>query len=380
MGADRLVYIRTDGNAKIASGHLVRCFSVALACQKLGMEVRFLVSDEESHGLLEEIMGAHNIFPVTQLKTAAFAHLEQELPEVLSLVSTPSPTSSKGLCDTCVTSRKPIYLLDSYYVTEKYLSTLRPLVNLAYIDDLRLFDYSVDLLINYDVIPDTDMPSYRAFYQNPGQLLLGASYAPLRSQFQNCQTPVREKVSDVLVTTGGSDPYHFCLHLMQQTASLPAFTDASGPTDMKFHVIIGKLNMDKEMLYRLADRFSFFQLHENVDDMASLMAGCDLAVSAAGTTLYELCALGIPSISFTMADNQLDAAKAFDAAGAIPHAGDVRTDSHHVFQEVLRFITENAGFSADSYAKRKAAHNRMNSLVDGNGALRIGNALQRFFA
>lgn len=376
MGTSRLIYIRTDGNTKIASGHLVRCFSIALACQRLGMEVRFLVSDGESFGLLKEIVGSCTGFTLIQLKTSAFDQLDQELPEVLDLLSDHTPTLSDSPCSSSSLDPRPVYLLDSYYVTGKYLSTLRPLAKTAYLDDLRLFDYPVDLLINYDVIPDDKMAFYQSAYQNAGQLLLGSSYTPLRNQFQDCPSSVRKKASHILITTGGSDPFHFCLSIIKSLTTSSMLTDFVKNSDLKFHIVVGRMNTDKEKLRKLAGEFSFLELHENVSDMASLMTQCDLAVSAAGTTLYELCALGIPTISFTMADNQTDSASAFDAAGAIPCAGDIRISADSVFRKVFQFITENSGSSDDSYCKRKAAHDRMSSLVDGNGALRIAQALQ----
>lgn len=376
MGTDRLIYIRTDGNSKIASGHLVRCLSVALACRELGMEVCFLVSDDDSYCLLKGLIGPHSGFRVVQLNSAAFDHLEQELPEILSLISSSHHNRSKSSQDENVRHSGPIFLLDSYYVTEEYLTALRPFVKTAYIDDLQLFDYAVDLLINYDVIPNRDLSSYQSAYQNAGQLLLGASYTPLRSQFQNRRISVRERLSDILITTGGSDPYHFCLRFLQQITGHPDLPDRIELFHIKFHLVIGKLNTDREKLFQLAESLSFLELHENVADMASLMNQCDLAVSAAGTTLYELCALGLPSISFTIADNQLSAAKAFAGAGAIPYAGDMRTDADKVLQEILDFITANTCSFAQSYDKRKTAHEIMNSLVDGNGAMRIAYALK----
>lgn len=362
MGNDRLIYIRTDGNSKIASGHLVRCFSIALACQSIGMEVRFLVSDRESLHLLKEISGTCEL-PILQLKTASFDHFDRELPEVVSLLAKEKNTHV-------------IYFIDSYYVTEKYLSTLKPLVKTVYLDDLQSFDYPVDLLINYDVISSADMPSYKDFYQSAGQLLLGSFYTPLRGQFQNRLAHTRKKVSDVLVTTGGSDPCHFCLDLIHYIDDYSASPTAKDLLYVKFHIVIGQLNTDKEELYRLANIFPFLELHENVSDMASLMAGCDLAISAAGTTLYELCALGIPAISFAMADNQLCTAKAFDQVQAIPWAGDIRTSLSEALTKILQFIAENINPLSNSYDKRKAAHNAMRNLVDGNGSLRIAYALR----
>lgn len=431
MGTDRIVYIRTDGNSQIASGHLIRCFSVAQACKKLGMNVRFLVSDEESASLLSGILresGTLDLpedeFQILQLKTAAYNNLEQELPEVASLLSRHPDTSSQrsvasftsndvpSLSDTYVANRNIIYFIDSYYVTEKYLTALRPFTKVVYLDDLQLFDYPADLLINYDVIPDSAITSYKAAYQNAGQLLLGALYTPLRSQFQNRKITVKEQVSDILITTGGSDPYHFCLkliHSLCNSVSENSYTDHNMAKNQdtaeeslksamfsgtNLHIVIGKLNADRDALYRLTDKYPFLQLHENVSDMASLMEHCDLAVSASGTTLYELCALGIPAISFTMADNQLISANAFESAGAIPYAGDIRTEEKKVLRAVINFMTQMSSLSssqtgqsenndsilapvAHSYKTRKSAHDTMRRLVDGNGAMRIAEAIMQ---
>ena len=52
MDNDRVVWIRTDGNEEMASGHLVRCLTIAKALIKHGGKAHFLLSDEKS---LEEL-------------------------------------------------------------------------------------------------------------------------------------------------------------------------------------------------------------------------------------------------------------------------------------------------------------------------------------
>lgn len=374
MGINQLVYIRTDGNSQIATGHLVRCVSIADACLKLGMKVCFLVSDKESRELLQAFLlsglssdpehfaplpsvseasaalNSDDFLSVRILKTAVYDDLEKELPEITALLS-----DNPQL-------RETVFFLDSYYVTEKYLKAIRLYCRTAYLDDLRLFDYPVDLVVNYDVIPDKALSGYEKAYQKAGHTLLGASYTPLRSQFQNRQISLRESVSDVLITTGGSDPYHFCVRLIETMAEM----------NFNLHIVIGRLNTDKEKLYSLSKELPNIRLYENVTDMAALMESCDLAVSAAGTTLYELCALGVPTISFTMADNQLTAAKAFADTGSIPCAGDIRTSYETVLTSVPEFLTR----MSENEAKRKSARESMNRLVDGNGAGRIAVALR----
>src|SRR5690606_39922886 len=65
------------------------------------------------------------------------------------------------------------------------------------------------------------------------------------------------------------------------------------------------------------------QLHVQTAHMAELMAAADLAFGACGTASWERCALGLPALVMTLADNQVGPAQALAAAGAVVNLGDV---------------------------------------------------------
>lgn len=357
MGTDSVIFIRTDGNSKIATGHLVRCLCITQALEKEGKKVIFLVSDEESCNLLASL--SSSIFSDTLfsyetriLENGNFDNLDTELPELTAILSSHD---------------KPVLFVDSYYVTPTYFTTLKSLAKLAYMDDLQSFDYDVDLVINYDVIPESKEKAYERSYTKAKKCLLGAEYTPLRPQFQNQTFCINEQIHNILLTTGGSDPCHFC------EAMIPIFLSENN--EITLHVIIGKLFSAATVAFleEFAAKFPFLKLHRNVTEMANLMQQCDFAISAAGTTLYELCAIGVPAISFTMADNQIIMAETFAETGAIPYAGDIRKDKENVIQEINLTITK---LIYDSVTRKKL-HTQMQSLIDGNGTLKIAKALCR---
>ena len=87
MGTDSVIYIRTDGNAKIATGHFVRCLCIAQALETFGKQVCFLVSDTDSADLLNDLsnsifQGYSFSFNVKILQTAVYNDLEQEMEEL----------------------------------------------------------------------------------------------------------------------------------------------------------------------------------------------------------------------------------------------------------------------------------------------------------
>jgi len=70
----------------------------------------------------------------------------------------------------------------------------------------------------------------------------------------------------------------------------------------------------------VADRVGI-TLHVNTDAMAALMDRADLAIGAASSASWERCALGLPAVLVTMADNQVDVARSLVEVGAAEAIG-----------------------------------------------------------
>lgn len=339
MGTGKIIFIRADANSCIASGHIMRCLTIAEALREKGNDVTFLVSDLDSISMLKS-RGEEQIICLN----SSWDKLDEELPQV---------------CDIIEKHHVDILLLDTYSATSHYMATIRKICKLVYMDDLQAFSYPADLIINYDLVVDG------SFYQNT-PVLLGSSFTPLRKQFQSVTYSVNEKISSVLITTGGSDQYHTSSNIVTAMKNYDFYKQPK----LTIHILVGKMSGDKDVLQLLAKKDDRIQLHENITDMASLLATCDLAFSAGGTTLFELCAVGVPTISFSISDVQFDCVHAFDYTGIIPYAGDVRNGTSF-YNNLLKMgikIAENLNLRKETSAK-------MRQFIDGNGAMRIADAI-----
>ncbi len=342
------IYFRTDGNEEIATGHIMRCLSIARACTALQITCCFLVADETSLSLLQEHFAFPDEFSVSCLHTN-YQDMESELPVLLPMIKDCS-----------------WLFIDSYFVTPSYLSELRNHCRTAYLDDMLAFDYPVDLVINYDI----DAEKVPSCYRFIPDKLIGASYTPLREQFQNTVCQIRSEVHNIFLSTGGTDACNAAGKILNR---IFAEKDNILLQNCQYHVVTSRLNSYYQELMRLSDTYPVIHIHENVQNMASLMSECDLALSAGGTTLYELCAVGVPSISFATADNQLNAAETFAKKHIIPYAGDIRFSSDAVLENITAFLYENI----HSYEKRQKSSRCMRSFIDGNGSARIACALTK---
>ena len=111
--------------------------------------------------------------------------------------------------------------------------------------------------------------------------------------------------------------------------------------------------------------------------MSELMQKCDVAISAAGSTLYELCVTQTPAITYILEDNQVPGAKGFEDEGVLKCAGDLRELG--VDTLVDKMLSEAINL-ADSYEERLSIAAKMKKIIDGKGAERIAQEIKRLCA
>ena len=323
-------------NQLIATGHVMRCLSIAEAARDEGIDAVFILADAQAEELIQS-KGFRTI-----VLNSAWNDLEKELPDLLDLIT---KENIKTL------------LVDSYYVTENYLEALNYATSVAYIDDLNSFHYPVDTLIAYANY--WKKMKYEENYPAT-KLLLGCEYVPLRREFQNLPPKlIRENVENLLILTGGSDNLGISENIL---AHIPL------EQYKKIDVICGRYFEQFDYLKTKYSNCPNVHLHKAVDNIIDYMLDADVAISAGGTTLYELCATGTPTITYSFADNQLDNVRQFAEDGIMRYAGDIICDK----------VYENIRATVELYKKksyRNQISDKMKQLIDGQGAARVINQL-----
>lgn len=370
---EQTIGIRVDANDTVAMGHIMRCITIAKQMKHLRQKTIFFTADSYAHDLLDaagmEYVCLHTAWNRMEDETQ---RLREELEK----------TGCKKL------------LVDSYQVTGAYFDKLRDICKIIYIDDCFEDVYPADMIINYNAY-HVRFP-YKEAYEGKAKLLLGTAYVPLREEFQKAylqrmgiepKLEVRlhpfdfrtEKAlhilkqrrdgqkgkANILLSSGGGDTYDALSGILQSVAGETALKQAI------FHVVVGKFNRNREKLEALAEQNRAIRLHHNVSNMAELMEECDLAVSAAGTVLFELCAMQIPTVFFVCADNQIYDSEFFAQEERMLFAGDIRQDR----EECLEQINRNLKILLQDKPLRKRMQEALRQVTDGQGALRIAEEI-----
>ena len=339
--------IRADGNEKIGMGHVMRCLTIAEALRRLGGNVLFITADDRPASLIKK-----RGFAVRVL-SSRYDDMEAELP-ALTAVLAESGTDSGA--------ERTKMVVDSYFITRRYLKTLKNMAKVILMDDEKRAVYPCDALVNYNIFGKT--LGYERDYPAGTRLFLGCEYAPLREQFLDCTYTVRKEAEHILLTTGGGDGCHMALAAAKRLAGK---SRAGGRKLPVWHIVCGPYHPDVEKLENLAAECGILRIHKNVTRMSELMRECDIAVSAAGSTFYELCSIGIPAVGFYFAKNQRRNMEAFAKRTPIKNAGDFSAQP----ERVLDFIEEEVETLCREKMLREEISQSMKTIVDGRGADRL---------
>ncbi len=106
--------------------------------------------------------------------------------------------------------------------------------------------------------------------------------------------------------------------------------------------------------------------------MRGLLSDSDVVISATGSTIYEISALGVPMVVFYFAENQRQGAEALEKLTDIVNAGCFAEDGAAVAERVTQALTK--CILDKSYRERLSRQEK--KLIDGKGAKRIAEQLK----
>lgn len=329
------ILIRTDGGPSIGMGHVMRTLTLAKELKKY-FDIDFVCRTEGEERVLNPKSkyadGIHKI-QVSGFKTI-FVRENMVLEDLAEIDG-------------------DILITDSYDVDENYFAqTKKMFKKTVYIDDMCLYNFKdVDLLINQNV--NADDLDYKL--NSKTSYLLGCNYTMLRDEFRKVNSKqIKRRARDIMITFGGSDPFLLTLKTLYYLKE----------ECYNFHVVVGpSFSEDYVSKLRSYEAYSNIYFYYNAN-MKSLMEKSDICISAAGSTLYELCVVGVPTLSVTIAENQNRVSEKFDELGITKNLGwhnEINKD---------KILTELKLLGKD-YSKRKQISDKGRNLVDGKGTFRI---------
>lgn len=335
--------LRADASVEVGTGHVMRCLALAQAWQKAGGKCCFVIPP--ALPILHE-------------------HLRQEGMEVVAVDS--SMNDEVSTAHVVEAARKHCgewVVIDGPEVAAETPHRIRRNdLKVLQVDDSGIpADYFADVIVNQN--PGATEGQYGK-RQPRSRLLLGTQYVLLRREFTTVRTQrdFPEVARRLLVTLGGTDPDGLTLCILR-------CLDRIAIPGLEAIVAVGGSNPRLNEIQEAASACtSQVRVLVNCNNMADLMATCDMAVIAAGGTLWELLGSGCAVLSYARNQTQLKIIRDLEKVGAVRVLGDSAALDAGPLISNLREIA----LSRDLRMSMAEAGMRM---VDGQGAARVVNVL-----
>jgi len=357
------VAFRVDASLQIGTGHVMRCITLANALRNRRIESCFLCR-EHAGNLIHFIRSkGYEVHVLPVQNNGIEKHFTAHTAWLGATQAGDAQISSKYL-----KRLQPKWLIVDHYSLDYFWEQeIREFCqNLMVIDDLADRNHCCDLLLDQNLgRVHTD---YINLVPDNCELLIGAKYALLRPEFaglrcHSLRRRTQTTLRNLLVSMGGVDqPNATC-------TVLSSLRECLLPHDCQINVVMGATAPWLEQVQDMASQMQCStKVLVGINDMAKHMADCDLSIGAAGTTSWERCCLGVPSIVLVLADNQKQIARALEQAGA---AIVVKSSNGEI----------GLGKALDKLRpyEKKLAHlsNIASTICDGKGTMHVGEILEQ---
>lgn len=310
------ICFRADASAATGTGHVMRCLTLADEMSRRGAECLFV-------------------------SAAGTRELVPSLPyPVLPPERLPFGTA--------------LAVIDHYGIDAAEEARIRSMTRAVMVmDDLPTRRHHCDLLL--DQTFGRRAEEYRDLAPHNSIVLAGSEYALLRPQFAVARPAALARrdgsLRRLLISLGGTDPGNVT----------GAVLDAVAASGLAVDVVMGAKAPHLEAVQAQAAALPHTTVHVGIPDMAGLMAVADLAIGAGGTSTWERCCLGLPTLMLVIADNQRDVARLVAESGAAR----------------LVAVADLPAALTVPPAELRAMSAAAARLCDGLGAARVADALRR---
>jgi spore coat polysaccharide biosynthesis predicted glycosyltransferase SpsG len=316
------LWIRADASAAVGLGHLTRTLALAEEAQARILPVGYVVVDASVAG--------------PQLDRAGVAWTTTSHADDLDWLGTVAPGD--------------MVVFDGYDLGPRHFAAAAAAgARVTAIDDFGRGRFDVDVLVHPNPVAAVD-------YETPASatVLCGPRYALVRRRFLRHRRLRAGRAGVLLISMGGSD--------------------AAGVTEVMLDALVPARPFERVLLAVgpaarevATSRFGpWLDVRRDAVDVAATFDEADAAVIGAGTTTWELLAMGVPTALVQVADNQrhvMRAATHERAALAIGAPADLAT-----------MLIPTLARLADPSAQRALSESAM-ALVDGGGPARVLDAL-----
>lgn len=312
------VVFRADASLQIGTGHVMRCLTLADVLNQAGMKCSFICRPLAGN-LIEFIRQRHYHVDVLEKGQEAV----DTFPAHAYWLEA-SREEDAVACRSLVMQHKPDWLVVDHYgleaLWEETVLSGCPESRLLVLDDLADRPHIADILLDQNLGRVGE--DYQELLPASAKMLIGSEYALLRPEFCDWRAISLErrkhpKAKNILITMGGVDKDNAAERVLNVLAN------CSLSNDSVINVVMGTHAPWLDKVRVRADSMPWkTNVVTNVNNMAERMAWADIAIGAAGSTSWERCCLGLPTLMLVLAENQYQVAKPLSEAGAAYFIGE----------------------------------------------------------
>lgn len=293
MVRKKRILIRVDGSHEIGMGHVVHCLAVADELKaRASAEVLFVTREApECISLIKK--GGYDVATLSPKSSA-----KEETEEVLSILMDFKPD---------------LVVNDILDTSEEYAEKISKLTKVVDLDDNGAGSACADKVIFTTVRPKGHNLDNPNCIPGPGYVILRRPFMELRQE--KFERKISEKVKNILVCMGGSDPSDLTPKVLK---ALDALDEG-----MSVAVVIGPAYSSISTIEDVASRSKHdvkIRSNLNAGEMLDLMLGSDIGIASSGTISWEMATTGLPMVALCQSKVELEDVRISDYELAI-HLG-----------------------------------------------------------